>query len=74
MVFSRDKKSPDGHCDAIKMKREGKVLGHVNRFQAEKIGQWLDKGGTIEAEVYRVNGLSARPRAFVQAVHWSSGE
>ena len=74
VIFSRDRDSPDGHRDAIKMERGGEVLGYVNRFQAEKIGQWLDEGVTIDAKVYRVNGLSARPRAFVCAVLRSPGE
>ncbi|SLN39094.1 hypothetical protein ROA7450_01856 [Roseovarius albus] len=66
VVFERE---PDNEVDpnAIRLARgDGETVGYINRLQAPAVGQWLD-GGSIMAEVFRVNGRAQYPRLFVRA-------
>ena len=51
----------DAH--AIRMEADGQLIGHVNRFQAPTVGQWL-RGRDVSAWLLRLNGTPAKPRAF----------
>jgi hypothetical protein len=50
-------------CNAIRFEAEGRLAGHVSRFQAPTILTWLAHG-QVSAKVARLNGTSERPKAF----------
>lgn len=48
---------------AIRVEAAGELIGHINRLQAEAVGQWL-QFREVSAWLVRLNGRPDHPRAF----------
>ncbi len=51
----------DAH--AVRVDASGELIGHINRLQAEAVGQWL-RYREVSAWLLRLNGKPDHPRAF----------
>ncbi len=48
---------------AVRVEASGELIGHINRLQAEAVGQWLQYRD-VSAWLVRLNGKPNHPRAF----------
>jgi hypothetical protein len=48
---------------AVRVEAAGELIGHINRLQAETVGQWL-QFRQVSAWLIRLNGKPDHPRAF----------
>jgi hypothetical protein len=48
---------------AVRVEAAGELIGHINRLQAEAVGQWL-QNSEVSAWLVRLNGKLDHPRAF----------